>query len=115
MLKGQYNCYNTAKVGDRVMREYGEPAWLVYKATGIITPVGDYTDEEYEELTQDTITYIFKSDDGVYNTCFYCGDIILYDFPSINEYHHKKMLEIDPNDYDIGGYYETTYEYAKGE
>lgn len=112
----QYDCFSVATVGDIVDMPYGEKATLVHKETGIVTPLDeDLPTDEYEEQTLDAKLYVFKDDDGIYNTYVFIGDYIVYDFPDIHEYHHKKMLEIDPNDYKIGGRYETTYEYKEGE
>lgn len=115
----RYDAYNVAAVGDIVEMPWGDRVKLVYKATGVIYKDSTQdNDTDEEDNLEDVITYVFEDSEDdvtVYHTQVYIGDIIAYDFPDINEYHHEEMLEIDINDYNIGGVYEVTYEYAEGE
>ena len=96
----------------------GEWGWeLVKRVSGVVYLDGDFTDEELEEDAniQEVEGYIFRrletsagTDWYMYNTRFYFGDFYQYDFPGINEYHHKSVDEIDPGDYELGEAYEET-------
>lgn len=107
--------YVYEKVGNRGFLN-GEHGWeLVKQKQGIIYLDGDFTDEELDEGCdmQEVKTYVFFRDaDGMYNTKVYIGDMYMYDFPDISEYHHKSEDEIDISDYEIGGCYEETEEMA---
>lgn len=121
------NYYVYREVGNRGFLN-GEHGWeLVQRNLGTIYLDGDFTDEEREEGCdlREVNTYIFRkleSAEGIfdgeehewyqYNTRIYIGDMYQYDFPSINEYHHKSEDEIDIANYEIGGVYEETEQMA---
>ena len=105
----QYDAYTDAEPGDIVDMPWGERCILTNKQPGAVFLDGDYTDEELEDDANivPAMLYTFACEDGVYHSQFYMGDMYMYDYPTINEYH-KDMYPIDPNSYDIGGYFETS-------
>lgn len=105
-----YAAYNEADEGDIVDMPWGEKAVLLVKKTGAVFLNGTYTDEEYDEGANivPAVKYVFISEDGIFHTQFYMGEMYMYDYPTINEYHHQSAFEIDPNDYEIDGYFEPT-------
>lgn len=105
-----YDAYNAANQGDIVDMPWGERALLVEKQRGAVYLDGDYTEDELDDganLTE-AVKYVFYTKGGVYHTQFYMGDMYMYDYPTINEYHTGAHYDIDPNAYEIGGYYESS-------
>ena len=100
----QYDAYNASN-GDIVDMPWGERALVIEVQHGVVYLDGDYTDEEIEDGADIVpgVKYVFYTEDGIYHTQFYMGDMYSYDYPDINEYHHKSPYEINPNTYDIGG------------
>lgn len=107
----QYDAYN-ADEGDIVDMPWGEKALVVLVQSGVIYLDGDFTDEEREDGAdiEEFKKYVFLSEDGIFHTQIYRGDMYMYDFPYINEYHHKNAFEIDL-DFATSEDYEITSEY----
>lgn len=105
----QYDAYN-ADNGDIVDMPWGEKALVLEVQHGAVYLDGDYTDDEIEDGANivPAVKYVFYTEDGVYHTQFYMGDMYMYDYPDINEYHTGAFNSVDPNDYKIGGYYESS-------
>lgn len=105
----QYDAYG-ANEGDIVDMPWGERALVVTVQHGIVYLDGDYDEDELEDGANviPAVKYVFYTDDGLYLTQFYMGEMYMYDFPTVNEYHHKSHYEIDVNDYNIGGYFESS-------
>lgn len=105
----QYDAYS-ADEGDIVDMPWGEKALVVEKQRGAVYLDGDYTDDEIEDGANivPAVKYVFYAEGGVYHTQFYMGEMWMYDYPTISEYHTGAHYDIDPNAYEIGGYYESS-------
>ena len=105
----QYDAYN-ADAGDIVDMPWGERALVIEVQRGAVFLDGDYTDEELEDDANivPAVKYVFYTEGGIYLTQFYMGEMYMYDFPTISVYHHKAHYEVNPDDYEIGGYFETS-------
>lgn len=123
MQHAAYNIYHG--VGNRGFLN-GEYGWeLVRKITGTVHLDGDFTEDEREDGydMKEATGYVFRKLVGSagidgegeevewyqYNTRFYFGEINVFDFPNINEYHHTSEDEVDPNNWSIGGNYEESF------